>query len=246
MLKRLIVSLMFLALLPWPAPAETESTAQVSPEAAYFDDAVFVGDSVTNQIRRYRTAKRNEGEEIFGTARFLSAGAYSVYLGSLRNPPKDKVTLQYRGRAVSLSQGLAAMEAGKAFILLGLTDAPGRNVDRDMTRYARMIELIREASPDIQIVAMSVTPVMEKGQNILTKQTGINLFNERLQALCSELGITYLDVATPLKDEQGFLYGPYSSDKSVHLSEAGLEVLTETLHQHAREQLAGTTPTNGK
>lgn len=238
MLKKLFVFILLLVLSVSLVTGAEQNTKPVKPEAAFFDDVVFVGDSLTNQIRRYRASKRNEGEEIFGTARFLSAGAYSLYLAGFERALKDEPALFYRGRYVGLGEGLAAMKAKKVYILLGLADDPGMNPERDRKRYTKMIEKIRKAVPDIEIVAMSVTPITEKAQSRKTTQKGIDIFNENLKILCEELGIGFIDIATPLKNENGFLPGALSNDKKVHLNEEGLKILTETLYQYARDQMA--------
>lgn len=238
MIKKLLLISLIVTLLVSAAAAGKASAPPVTPEAAFFDDAVFVGDSVTNQIRRHCTTRRSEGISIFGSARFLSAGAYSLYLAGLKRVPENEPAILYRGSYVTLAQGLKAMEAKQVYILLGLADDPGYNPERDIQRYTKMVARIREALPDIKIMAMSLTPITRQGQSEKTTQKGIDLFNQNLQQLCRELDMTYIDIATPLKNEDGFLPGAYSNDKKVHLSEAGLDILTNTLHQFAREQLA--------
>lgn len=237
MRKQIAVLMLILSLLSGTAASEAQAPAAAQPEAVFFDDAVFVGDSITNQFQRFHATRNKAGEPVLGGARFLSAGAYSLYLASLEKLQKDGAALKYRGKSVTVPQGLKAMEAGKVFILLGMTDAPGRNPDQDMYRYKKMVGLIQEAVPGIRVIALSVTPVAEKAQTYQTNQRCINLFNERLEALCAELGITYLDIATPLKNEQGFLNLDYSNDKKLHLNTTGLTIVSNTLHDFAREQL---------
>lgn len=245
-LKRVCAVFLCAMLLAGMAAAGASDTACSAEEAGYFDDAVFVGDSLTNQLRKFRAACRDQGTDILGTARFLSAGAYSLYMASFPKPMEDGIPLLYRGRNVSVSEGLAAMQARKAFIWLGMTTDPGKNPDRDMRWYARMVGHIREAAPGIEIIALSVTPVVEKAQTRSTNQRGIDLFNRRLQALCGDLDITYVDIATPLKNEKGFLNSAFSNDKKLHLNETGLQIVTETLHRHAREELARQSPGKGQ
>lgn len=238
MIKKMLLVFLLLALFMSLAAKGEPAQVALAPEAAFFNDAVFVGDSVTNQIRRHRTSMRNEGIEIFGTARFLSAGAYSLYLAGFDRALADQPALLYRGNYVSLAQGLKAMEAKQVYILLGLADDPGYNTQRDVQRYTKVVTRIREALPDIQIMALSLTPITKQGESTKTTQKGIDLFNQRLMLLCEELDMTYVDIATPLKNDQGYLPGTYSNDKKVHLNETGLTILTATLHQFARDQLA--------
>ena len=61
MLKKLWVLLLLVILLPLRFWETTDATS--IRQSMFFNDVVFVGDSVTNQIRRYRTGMRNEGQE---------------------------------------------------------------------------------------------------------------------------------------------------------------------------------------
>ena len=235
-MKRLLACLMVLMLL---CPAALGESFQVSvpPEASYFDDALFIGDSVGNQLRRFNLDQRKEGNDILGDAQFLTAGAFSVYLASLGSVEKDKPALHYRGRAVTVREGVSALAPGKVFIMLGLADEPGRNVERDITRYRKVINHIRAVSPDIKIVSMSVTPVTQRAEGVKLKQASINLFNQHLEALCKEEGIDFVDVAGWLKNDDGFLTGHYSNDKKVHLNQQGLKLMVQALYYYAAEQM---------
>ena len=55
--------------LPLPTPSPTPSPEP--EEGNYFDNALFVGDSIMEGIRQYVAAQRQEGE-MLGTARFLT------------------------------------------------------------------------------------------------------------------------------------------------------------------------------
>lgn len=237
MLKKWMIFLLAALLALGPAAMAETSLAPARPEAAWYDDAVFIGDSVGNQLRRYCTTRRAEGEPVLGTARFLTAGAYTIWLASLAKVLQDYPALQYRGRKVTVPQGLQAMEAGKAVIMLGLADEPGRNMDTDISRYRRMVDRIREVLPDIVIVAVSVTPVTKRAESEKTKQKNLDNFNVHLEALCEEIDVGFVDVTTALKTEEGFLNGQLSNDKKVHLNPEGLDIVIDVLYQFAAEQI---------
>ena len=52
MLQKLWVLLLLAILLPLSVLGEATDDASIPPAHAFFNDVVFVGDSVTNQIRR--------------------------------------------------------------------------------------------------------------------------------------------------------------------------------------------------
>lgn len=236
-MKRCLCWLVLLVMLVGFAPAGGEQKPDLPPEYAFYNEVVFVGDSLMNQLHRHRTALRNEGVEIFGNARFLSAGAYSLYLAGFDQALKDQPALLYRGQWLGLGPALKAMEAKEVYMMLGLADDPGRDPERDKRRYTRVIEGIRKAVPDIQITALSLTPITKRGESRSTTQKGIDVFNQNLEGWSHELGIGYLDVATALKNADGYLDSSLSNDKKVHLNEEGLRILTALLHQHASVML---------
>jgi lysophospholipase L1-like esterase len=198
-------------------------------EKPSFNDTVFVGDSIMQQIGRYRLEQKERGNPVLEGARFLAVSSYSLSQGSRITPNKDKPALMFRGMAVSLPDGLHMMEAKRAFIMLGMNDEAGARLDTHMRLYRRLIERTLKRNPDLELVALSVTPITKRAQTKKLNQANFNAFNTALEALCQELGVAYLDVATPLMNEEGFLRPDFSSDNRVHLSEEGVEVFVETI-----------------
>ena len=80
----------------------------------------------------------------------------------------------------------------------------------------------------------------DTGKGKLNNDT-IREFNELLKTMASENGWGYLDIATPLSDENGDLTEQYCSDGFVHQSRAAYDVWTTVIRDYARAQLDGTT-----
>lgn len=201
---------------------------------AYFDDAVFVGDSIFQQLWRYVEGQRQQGRPLLGGARFMVAASYTIYQAS-RIKPDGAVQMRYRGREVSVSEGLRQMEAGKAVILLGLNDFAGSQMEKDVSRYGTMLERIRTSNPNIELFPCLMTPIVQRAQDQDLNQETTTAFNVRLLQLCQEKGLPCWDVASPLMDAQGFLNPDFSTDKRVHLNPEGFEVLIDTLRRFARD-----------
>ena len=80
-----------------PAGALGESQ-RVDP--SYFDDAVFIGDSVSNKLRLYVTAQRKTDASYLGKAQFLTAGSLGSHNALWDVSRKDSVHPAYEGKQV--------------------------------------------------------------------------------------------------------------------------------------------------
>ncbi len=238
-MKRLIALLLCCLMLPALA-------APTAPEAlsAYYDEAVFVGDSILRGLHSLQVQSRKQGQPILGQARFLAANGYTLYQGSRLRPGSGEqdINLTLDGRAVSLHDGLKRMEAKAAYIMLGLNDSAGSRLDKQIGFYEKLIAQVLEARPGIQLTILSVSPLRPAAENKRRNQQNLDSFNQALSELCQRLNIGYLDVASALKDESGYLRLDYSSDRMVHLNELGYQALLQALYDHAARQLEGAAP----
>lgn len=208
----------------------------VHAEEAFFNQTVFVGDSILRSVGKYQASRRKSGETLLGEARFLAADGYTLYAGSLKAIKEDRITLTLNGIPVTVPEGIQKLKARRAFVLLGLNDGAGSQLEKHLGFYERMIARILEANPGLDLIALSVTPVVKNAQSKRVRQSYIDQFNQALEGLCEKSGIGFLDVAGALKDEEGYLNPDYSSDNWVHLNDRGIEALVGVLYDYARER----------
>lgn len=231
-LKKICVLLMILSILftVWARAEETAEEDTRDKYEIFFDHTVFLGDSVTTQLRTYAREKK-----LLPGAKFLCVTNYNLGLACRTTLNDAEAQLTLRGLKVTTPEGLKMLQAEKVFILLGLNDHAGSNLPVDMERYSRIIDHIRDVLPDAMIVAQTVTPIQKRLQGKTLNQENMNSFNEALETLCAEKDVYFLDIASPLKDEEGFLNTAYARDRSdnVHLNNAGLKVWTDTLYAFA-------------
>lgn len=235
-MKRWLAAVMCGLLMAGTAGAGGIPEGEAEP-GAFFKDTVFVGDSILRSVGKYCAARREAGESPLGEARFLAADGYTLYSGSLLKPGSGRINLVYAHRPVSVPEGIRAMGAKRAFVMLGINDGAGSQMEKHLGFYERMIRRILEASPGLDLIALSVTPVVKTAQTKRIRQMNIDLFNDALRALCEKEGIGFLDVSGALKDEEGYLNRDFSSDRQVHLNERGIEALAAVLNEYARERL---------
>lgn len=179
----------------------------------FFDDAAFIGDSVSLKLQRYQAE-----HGVFGSATFLTAGSYSVY-----HAVNNSMFVSYRGQQMSPEDALAACGAKKVFILLGMNDI-GRSdvgIDKTIANWAVLLQRIREKNPDIQIYIQSGTPIHASRDSGLLSNDNMNTYNEKLKTFAAQNGCQFIDIATVMKDANGDLKDAYCSDAYVHLSDEG-------------------------
>ncbi len=202
---------------------------------SFFDDAVFVGDSVTKQLSRYVQEQRQKtGKDILGKARFLCRDNYSIWIGCHTNL-YGELRLKYQGKEVTIQGGLQKMGAGKAFVMLGLNDHAGSQMEKDVRRFGLIIDHVLEKNPDILFVAQSCTPIVKGAESKTRSRKNFTGFNENLKVLCEEKGVYYLDVATAVTGDDGYMIPEYAYDKLAHMNDKGLKVWLTELRRFARD-----------
>lgn len=202
-------------------------------EKNFFDNAVFIGDSVSLGLKNYATNQRNNGKECLGKAQFLVAGCmgYTNSLGAVGK--QNTIHPKYNGKEVMVDDGVKMIGAKKAFIMLGLNDFCAYPLETSMKNAKIFIGRIVEKNPGIKIYVQSVTPVISAKERGKFNNDSINKFNEALIELCYENGWTYVDVASVMKNENGCFKDEYCCDKNaqgVHMTYSGYRAWVEYLN----------------
>jgi len=103
-------------------------------------------------------------------------------------------------------------------------------------QYKELIGRIQESSPDIEIHIISVTYTLKgEGKGKLNNEN-LAQYNVLLQEMAEENGWGYLDLCTPISDDEGNLAKEYCSDGFVHLSTPAYALWETKLIDYANEQ----------
>lgn len=220
---------------PTPEPTPRRITVEQLDEGTfddYFDDAVFVGDSVTKCLSGYVQKMRVKDKTFLGKARFLGAVSMTLWIAS-RNEP----AFSYRGASVSVTGGISQMGAQKAFILLGGNDVWIREWSEVEGLYVDLIRLIRNSCPDVQIIVQGILPVSRAYcQNHSIPIERWNAFNQVLERMCAEQGVEYLYFGQMLMDAEGYL-DPACAEGDVHPNDVGDAIWVRALRAYAARQM---------
>ena len=213
-------------------PGGLPASAEVSD--SYFDDAVFIGDSVSLKLNYYVKEQRSSDPGFFGKAQFLTSGS----LGSgnaLWDLSDQSVHPTYNGTKMLLEDSVAASGAKKVYIMLGMNDVGLYGVDTAVANMEKLVDRILGKTPDAKIFIQSATPMVSSAQ--LTDLNNANLlqYDQKLEALCADRGWYFVDVASVMRDSDGSLPREYCSDPDgmgIHFTDIGCERWIEYLRTH--------------
>ena len=202
--------------------------------ASYFDDAVFVGDSVSLKLSYYCASTAALGNASFLTSGSLGSG------NALWDISDESVHPSYQGVKTKIEDAIADMGAKKVYIMLGMNDIGLYGIEDTLVNYQTLISLILQQSPDAQIYIQSMTPMLATS-NVMG--SGLNNdkiaeYNERLLDLCEANNWYFVDVASVMYAEDGFLKYEYCSDPDsmgIHFTSAGCVAWVDYLFTHTAQ-----------
>ena len=203
----------------------------LKPSPTFFNDVVFVGDSVTLGLRNYTTSQRNDGKDCLGSAQFLCSGSMG-YTNALEKVNGKSMHPTYKGDKVTIEDGVKMCGAKKVFIMLGMNDFSAYDEKVWKESVGTLIDKILEKTPNAAIVVQSVTPILSGKEHGRFTNDKIRAYNDYLQQVCKDRGFTYLDIYEILADDTGHLKKEYCGDPGamgIHLAYEGCAAWIEYL-----------------
>ncbi len=185
-------------------PTTTSPPGQV-PEGpavtdSYFDDAAFVGDSITEGVALY---------EVMSNATIIAAKGI--------NPDTVFKEDQIRTKDgyVSVLQALEQADPAKIYILFGANGVGWFTPEHFEESYGKFVDEVKAQHPDSIIYLQSITPVTKDYTGSADQEINndkINEYNKIIAKIAEEKGVYYLDIASALKGEDGCLPDEASND----------------------------------
>ncbi len=204
----------------------------------YYDDTLFIGDSIMQGFRRYRSAMRQDDPSFLEGATVVCTSSISLYVGSRRYLLGD-FHFNYRGSDRTMYDIARITKPKRIFILLGLNDPVGIKIDRAMEWIEYIVVTMKEFAPDAEVCFFSHTPITENYCRTRKRpgyQEKLDEYNRRLRETCERTGATYIEIAEPLKGPDGYLSAAYCSDNLCHLNDEGQAVWVRCLIDHAQAE----------
>lgn len=191
--------------------------------SAYFDDAAFIGDSITVGMKLY---------DVMENADILAA--VGIGLDSIFTKQAIK---QPDGSMLTVFDALEKTDSHKVYIMLGANSLMSSH-DYLIGQYAKIVDEVKaRTGSDTIVYVQSVLPINEPlfrknyPKNTTTNED-INSFNQKLCKMAAQKGTYYLDVASVFKDDSGALSDKVTSD-GMHISSDQYVVWIDYLKTHA-------------
>jgi hypothetical protein len=174
-------------------------------EDAYFDDALFVGDSITTGI------------EIYGV---MSGAAVVASTGINPSTILSKPAIRDReGNLHTVLETMGEYQPKKIYVLLGANGVGWIKQDDFIDYYEQLLEQIERQHPQALIYVQSIFPVTAEkalSENGIYANERIDSYNAALMELCEKRGLPYLNVAEALRGPDGALPAEASTD-GIHI-----------------------------
>ncbi len=169
--------------------------------SSYFDDAMFVGDSITTGIELYDVMP---GSDVVA---FTGINLDNILTREVINTPNGKVTML---------DAMKNYNPKKIYIMLGANGLAFLTEEQTRDYYSVFVDRVMEQHPDAMIYIQSILPIQEEKfaanyQGTLTNEK-IDRTNQLLMEMAAEKGIYYLNVAEAFKDETGQMPDAASTD----------------------------------
>ena len=177
----------------------------------WFEDAVLIGDSVTLKLKNFVTKQRQSVPEYFGGGQFLTSG--SLGSGNALWEVSDKsVHPAFQGEKMLLEESIPLTGAKKIYMMLGINDIAVYGLEGSVENYKLLMDRILEVVPDAQFYIQSATPICEGAETGGLTNENLEKYNLLLKEMCQEREIRFVDVASVMRDENGYLPREYCSD----------------------------------
>ena len=191
--------------------SEPESSAvafgQPVPEnervtSTYFDDAVFIGDSLTTGIQLYNILP--------DTTVLASVGI------NINNIFTNEVINDGNGGQQTILDAAKDIQPAKIYTMLGTNGLKGLGPEETVRYYRQLVQQLKADHPDSIIYVQSLMPINEEifaanyGYELTNAE--IDECNELLMQMAGEEEVYFVNCAEAIKDENGELPAEFTTD----------------------------------
>ena len=214
--------------VPTAAPTEAPTQSAEPVDASWFDDAVFIGDSITVALD-YACAG---DASLLGDAKFVCAQSLGYHNALWPLDTEGAVHPTYQGKTILSETAAEVTGASKVFILLGVNDIGTYGAEDTFDQAKELARRILERTPDVTLYFQSATPMLEDKESGWLNNDKITAFNELLEAYCAQQGWHFIDLYHQVCDENGKLREDYCGDpevQGIHFNTEGCTVWADHL-----------------
>lgn len=207
----------------------------------YFDDALFVGDSVANGLKIYTKSY----ESVFTNMVFHTGASYGFH-NAVRKITSTSVHPIYQGAQRTIWDMVSITGANKVIIGFGLNDFGYTSKKSVQNCMDTIISNLKAVKPDIQIIFLSSGYFTKEGEvyrpdkNDYRTNQRQREYNQFVLEYCNSVGVDYIDVSNCLADDNGYLPKEISLDNYCHPKITEYTVWRDILYSYAANKMLGT------
>lgn len=205
----------------------TKPMMGVPVDDSWFDDCVFIGDSVTLGLSLY-----NDWMDVFGNADFVCSAGLNWHNAQWDIDDENAVHPLYNGDKILVEDAINITGADKAIIGFGMNDIAIFGVDSAIDAADELLGKIEEKSPGVQIYLLTVSPMIKSAEKDNLNNTLIREYDDKLPSLANNHGCTIINSWDALVNEDGYLPDEICEDPNslgIHLNNDGCKILTECI-----------------
>ena len=195
-------------------------------DASYFDDAIFLGDSLADGFKVYSRSLdlRDSG------AKYLTQKSTSP-----RTFLQPGVHVDAGEGPVDVWAVIERLQPGKMYITLGTNALMAMTPEDFIATYYQLIDKIRRTSPDTQIYVTTVTPVSAWKSTAEPRLSFDRIYrsNQLIAKMCVEKNLALINLYDVLKSSSGYLREDIAAKDGIHLSPTGYREWLDYLFTHA-------------
>ena len=188
---------------------------------AYIDKLIFFGDSTTYGMRHYK---------VFGEVNTPQVWTPSSGTLALFRATTDKIYYPDEDTELSLADICAAKRPEYLIITLGINGISSMKEDYFKSEYTKVVNIVKENSPDTKIILQSIYPVAKNYTKI--SNSAIREANSWVVDVAYECQVKYLDTFSALVGSDGYLPDDWQNGDGMHLNEAGFAAIMEYVRLH--------------
>ncbi len=193
----------------------------------YIDSIIFLGDSTTyHMINRAVLSGGKETKQVWSGA-----------LGTLTLDGNiHKTTIVYPETETEMTVADAAAQKRPRYmvITLGVNGVAYATETQFKAYYGKLIDAVKQASPDTKIMLQSIFPVSEaydqKGGKLCN--ANIDIANGWIMEIAADKGCKYLDTASVLKNSGGTMIALYDAGDGIHMTADGYKAILQYVRTH--------------
>lgn len=183
-----------------PVVAEPDDTADTRYSREFFENDLFIGDSITTGIHLYNKL------DMKNVAASVGYTPYKAYT--------EECDL-YDGTSATALDYAKRMQPKRIYIMLGSNGLLAAGAMEDS--YKTLIDKLSAACPSAEIYCISVTPIAKYTDYTITNDM-VTSFNSFIKTACKEKGITYIDFWSQMIGGDGYAKAEMVADDGLHFN----------------------------